>query len=65
MGRPVAYRISKRCGVTSFDALRLTTNRAFLLFKPTRTSSAFEGWSHLALVLRRIHDIDEYMDART
>lgn len=63
-GRPVAYHVyqSDPMGLRSFDALRLTTNQAFLLFKPTRTSQ-LRGMSHLALVLRRIHDIDEYMDA--
>ena len=63
-GRPVAYHISQTdpMGLRSFDTVRLTTDQAFLLFKPKRPSQ-IRGISLLALVLRRIHDIDEYMDA--
>lgn len=63
-GRPVAYHVSQTdpMGLRSFDTVRLTTDQAFLLFKPKRPSQ-IRGISLLALVLRRIHDIDEYMDA--
>lgn len=63
-GRPVAYHISQTdpMGLRSFDTVRLTTDQVFLLFKPKRPSQ-IRGISLLALVLRRIHDIDEYMDA--
>lgn len=63
-GRPVAYHVSQTdpMGLRSFDTVRLTTEQAFLLFKPKRPSQ-IRGVSLLALVLRRIHDIDEYMDA--
>lgn len=63
-GKPIAYHVyqSDPMGMRSFNTLRLTTDQAFLLFKPTRPSQ-IRGVSHLALVLKRIHDIDEYMDA--
>nr|DAH04584.1 MAG TPA: portal protein [Caudoviricetes sp.] len=63
-GRPVAYHVSQTdpMGLRSFDTVRLSTDQAFLLFKPKRPSQ-IRGISLLALVLRRIHDIDEYMDA--
>ena len=63
-GRPVAYHVSQTdpMGLRTFDTVRLTTEQAFLLFKPKRPSQ-IRGVSLLALVLRRIHDIDEYMDA--
>lgn len=63
-GKPIAYHVyqSDPMGMCSFNTLRLTTDQAFLLFKPTRPSQ-IRGVSHLALVLKRIHDIDEYMDA--
>ena len=63
-GRPVAYHVSQTdpMGLRSFDTVRLTTDQAFLLFNPKRPSQ-IRGISLLALVLRRIHDIDEYMDA--
>ena len=63
-GRPVAYHVSQTdpMGLRTFDTVRLTTEQAFLLFKPKRPSQ-IRGISLLALVLRRIHDIDEYMDA--
>ena len=63
-GRPVAYHVSQTdpMGLRSFDTARLTTDQAFLLFKPKRPSQ-LRGISLLALVLRRIHDVDEYMDA--
>lgn len=63
-GRPVAYHVSQTdpMGLRYFDTVRLTTDQAFLLFNPKRPSQ-IRGISLLALVLRRIHDIDEYMDA--
>ena len=63
-GKPVAYHVRQAdpMGVRTFEAMRLTTDQAFLFFKPNRPTQ-IRGMSHLALVLRRIHDIDEYMDA--
>lgn len=63
-GRPIAYHVFQTdpLGIRLFNEARLPSNRAFLLHKPRRPSE-LRGVSMLALVLKRIHDVDEYMDA--
>lgn len=63
-GKTIAYHVYKTdpLGVRSFKSERLTAQQAFLFYKATRPSQV-RGISELALVLKRIHDIDEYMDA--
>ena len=63
-GRPIAYHVFQTdpLGIRSFNEARLPSTRAFLLHKPRRPSE-LRGVSMLALVLKRIHDVDEYMDA--
>ena len=63
-GRPLAYHVYKSdpLGMRSFQATRLPVSQAFLLYQPKRPSQ-LRGISELSLVLKRIHDIDEFMDA--